>query len=383
MTRLLPLGLTGGEKKYIQVLADEVEAVDKAVVAITADLRFEHLGDAADDVWYFVAESWIDARTDHVPEFAERQGKVPTAATCYIPVEFLTVQKESQLPDVRLLPVTHEDIPQQQAPWFALDSPVGCVAAVSVRGTSHARMAGRARVAASHALRVLRAAMREHRGINDEQLRFRLGVGYAFDDRLTGWDRRDDAAYGLTLSEDLSRVLEDPVVALPADPRTDIERKALVALQWMERAFLTGDDLVALLYRFFALEALLGRKSEGLKAHGLAFRQMVLGHIVTGSFGHPNATLLLYGKIRSGAVHGEDVPGVSSAIAHSVESGVRQTLGQYLTLAKERRLSRRSRLLDVLDTHPSRRDLIAWLREYGGQEWDRYLDSMQWPQNGC
>jgi hypothetical protein len=74
---------------------------------------------------------------------------------------------------------------------------------------------------------------------------------------------------------------------------------------------------------------------------------------------------------------------VSTAIVHNVESGVRQTLGQYLTLAKDRGLSRRSRLLDVLDNHPDRGDLIAWLREYGGEPWTKYLDSLEWPQNGC
>ncbi len=172
-------------------------------------------------------------------------------------------------------------------------------------------------------------------------------------------------------------------MALPAEPRTDIERKALVAARWMEQAFLAGDELVALLYRFFALEALLGRKSEGLKAHGLAFRQMVLGHAVTGSFGHPNATLLLYDKIRSGAVHGEEVPGVSTAILNNVERGVLETLGQYLTFARDRGLSKRSRLLDALDNHPDRQELIVWLREYGGQDWSKYLDSMEWPQHGC
>jgi hypothetical protein len=116
---------------------------------------------------------------------------------------------------------------------------------------------------------------------------------------------------------------------------------------------------------------------------GLAFRQMVLSHAVTGSFGHPNATLLLYDKIRSGAVHGEEVPEVSTAIVRNVESGVRRTLVQYVTLAKDRGLSRRSRLLDVLDNHPDRGDLIAWLREYGGQDWTKYIDSLEWPQNGC
>ena len=97
---------------------------------------------------------------------------------------------------------------------------------------------------------------------------------------------------------------------------------------------------------------------------------------MTGSFGHPNATLLLYDQIRSGAVHGEDVPAVSSSIAHNVERGVRNTLSQYLTIARQHGLSKRCRLLDLLDHHPARSGLIAWLREYGGLDWDSYLDDL-------
>jgi len=45
-------------------------------------------------------------------------------------------------------------------------------------------------------------------------------------------------------------------------------------------------------------------------AHGLAFRQAMLGHLVTGLFLHPNETWFLYDQVRSGAVHGEDAPAV-------------------------------------------------------------------------
>jgi len=38
------------------------------------------------------------------------------------------------------------------------------------------------------------------------------------------------------------------------------------------------------------LEARLGDTSEGLKARGMTFRQMMLSHIVTGRFEHPNST---------------------------------------------------------------------------------------------
>jgi hypothetical protein len=103
---------------------------------------------------------------------------------------------------------------------------------------------------------------------------------------------------------------------------------------WMERACLTGDRLVAMLYRFFALEALLGDKSEGLKAHGLAFREMMLSHVIEGGFRHPNATFLYYDQIRSVAVHGGQAPEVTAKVADDFE-WVRDALAKYLALARE------------------------------------------------
>jgi len=100
----------------------------------------------------------------------------------------------------------------------------------------------------------------------------------------------------------------------------------------MERACLTGDELIALLYRFFALEALLGDKSEGLKAHGLAFREMMLSRIVSGGFRHPNATFFFYDQIRSAAVHGEEDPAVAQADAAGFEWAARDALTNYLVL---------------------------------------------------
>jgi len=52
-------------------------------------------------------------------------------------------------------------------------------------------------------------------------------------------------------------------------------------LGWIERAIFTDGPLVALLYRFFALEALLGDKSSGLKGEQLAFRRATLSRAVT------------------------------------------------------------------------------------------------------
>jgi hypothetical protein len=59
-------------------------------------------------------------------------------------------------------------------------------------------------------------------------------------------------------------------------------------------------------------------------------------------------------------------PGVSTQMARAVGWAVRDTLNQYLTLSRQHRLSRRGRLLRLLDQHPDRPQLTAWLREHGG-----------------
>lgn len=81
-------------------------------------------------------------------------------------------------------------------------------------------------------------------------------------------------------------------------------------MRWIEQAFVVGDkQLLELLFCFFALEALLGDKSDGLKAHALAFRRALLGSVVRGHFAHPNRLALLYDKVRPAAVHGSEPPG--------------------------------------------------------------------------
>jgi hypothetical protein len=212
------------------------------------------------------------------------------------------------------------------------------------------------------------------------QVRFRIGIGYAFDDRVHGWNRRDDDAYELTLTgQRVTELLDHPAMSVPMSERSDIEEKAALAMGWMERAYLTGDNLVAMLYRFFALEALLGDKSEGLKAHGLAFREMMLSHVIEGGFRHPNATFFYYDQIRSVAVHGGQAPDVPQEAAAKFEWAVRDALDNYLALARQQGFSKRGRLLRFLDQHPDKPRLLAWIRDYGGPGWDKFLEENEMP----
>ena len=147
-------------------------------------------------------------------------------------------------------------------------------------------------------------------------------------------------------------------------------------MQWLDRAVFTADPLVATLFRFFALEALLGKASERLKNGPLALRQMTLSRIATGTFRHPDDTFLQYDQLRSYAVHGEVAPVVTTEQANDFAWAVRDTLDQYLTVASENGFIKRGQLLDLLDTYPGRDALIDWIRAHGSGEWDKYLDSL-------
>jgi hypothetical protein len=209
-------------------------------------------------------------------------------------------------------------------------------------------------------------------------LRFRLGIGHAFSDRTGGWQMHDDTAYQIELPADLTRYQGAPAASLPMTAtKGSIEEKALLALGWLDRAIFTPDLLVATLFRFFALEALLGDRSEGLKSGLLALRQMTLSRLVTGYFRHPDDTLLQYDKVRSYAVHGEITNAVSPEQASQFEWAVRDTFNHYLDLARQRGLSRRRDLTRLLDTDPIRTDLIDWIRANGSFEWLEYLDRIQ------
>jgi hypothetical protein len=377
MTIVLAPGRRTPEVAAIGLTAREADAFEQAREALLKDPRFEHIDREVEDaVRRFVGECYSDRATDHVRTFVEQHAREPMDLVCYVPVVFLKVSAETEVFGMRLLSVDDPRLRREHS-FLSLERPVGCVAAVESRGTSYAAMLDRARLAVAHVLRVLRVALREHRGLNDRQLRFRVGDTYAFSERASGRQAPADVAYELGLDRRLiDLAASQPVSKMPLEPVTDVAKKADLALRWMERARFAGEPLVALLFLFFGLEAILGDKSEGLKGHGLAFRQTMLSHIASGSFTDPNETYFLYDEVRSGAVHGEDAPTVSWDDVGSFVWVVRMALNQYLDYAEAQGFSRRSRLLKALDEHPDVPKLIAWLRQNGGPTWEPYFKDL-------
>jgi hypothetical protein len=129
-----------------------------------------------------------------------------------------------------------------------------------------------------------------------------------------------------------------------------------------------------MLFLFFALESLLGDKSEGLKAAGLAFRRAMLSIATTERFAHPDRMLLLYDRVRSAAVHGEQVPEVTWDLVSRLAWDIRLAMNEYLDYAEAEGHRKRSQVRKALMEHAEAKRLAEWLRERGGPEWRDFLD---------
>jgi hypothetical protein len=364
--------------KWLYLEPDEDEVYQEARDGVLGDPRFEYLepSEAEEALWRFVCQCHVDRTRSHVAAFVARHARDILEVTCYLTVEHLEVKAEAGIAGLRLLPTTSDEIPQQGR-RFVLDPPIRCVAAVPVSGTSYKKMADRGRAVAEHGLRLLRIALRESHSIHDDQLRFRLGEAYSFGDHLHGWDRHPGSPYPLALRDsDVEMVRSQPVAGLPLVPSNKLERQAHLTVRWIERASLATDPLVRLLYLFFALESLLGDTGEGQKAGLIALRRAMLSAARGQGFTHPSRTYWLYDQVRSAAVHGGEPPEVSDPDVRLFGADVREALDDYLTYGREHRFTRQSQLVQALDHHPDRPRLIEWIRENGGDMWDKYLDKI-------
>ena len=234
----------------------------------------------------------------------------------------------------------------------------------------------RARETAGHSLRKLRTVLQgTNLSLHPVQLRFRLGRAFAFSNDLHGWKNDSEIAYDIELTDaTLLRANEQTASTMVEHPVKDIDKRADIALRWIERALLTGDSVISLLFLFFALEALLGDSAEGLKAHGLAFRRAMLSHVTEGTFTHPDTTYLLYDEIRSSAVHGEKVALLSEDQVRHFAGDVQRALNQYLEIATTNGMLKRAQMRRFLDQHEDVPKLIDWLRTNAHPDWEDYFE---------
>lgn len=343
----------GDDSRVLHFSPDVGASLDRTHDAMSADLRFEYLDEkgvlAASG--RFMCLTHFQPDHCHVPWFIEEYAREVLDLVCSFPVMLLSVEALFALREARLIPAADARPPEPFRSPFPI-GPMGCAIEVPCEGTNYTEMSLRAKAVAEHALRGLRAGLREDNWLPDQQVRFGLGENVWFEDGASGWTRSADSGSPYTPSEQaLRKATEYPVANLPAQGGNDIERSARRALEWWEHGQLAADPLHRLLFFFFTLESLLGTKS-GEKGRPLALRRAVLSKRRLGHFAHPGRVYWLYKDVRNAAVHGGEVPEVSKQERESFEWDARVALNDYLALADEEGFDSRDDLLALLDGDP-------------------------------
>jgi hypothetical protein len=338
-------------------------AYDEACAHLAEDLRFEYMDkkERQAAVQSFAARAAIEKSGSHVDWFIGEHAHAVLDLTCSFTVEHLTVDERRELFGATFIPASDASLPT----WLGgPPSPLDSVIAVPTTGTSGLRMMERGKESAEHALRLLRAGLREHRSIVDDQLRFRLGTHYWFTvngEPRAGWQRRPGESIAFQLNDQLVELAKSPPVAdLPEHGTNDVERRASRALAWWERSFSATDPVIKIVFLFAALEAILGNRREGIKSDDLAMHRAALSEALNEGFSLPTRALGLYERVRSLAIHGEEPVAVSREEAQAFEWDIRHAINEYLRFARESNLTKRKQVRAELEV--KRLEIEAWLR---------------------
>jgi hypothetical protein len=338
-------------------------AYDEACACLAEDLRFEYMDkkerEAAAQT--FAARAALKKTDSQVDWFIGEYGRDVLDLTCSFAVEHLIIDQRRDLFGATFLPASDVSLPA----WIGGAPPVmDSVIAVPTTGTSGIEMMQRGKRTAEHALRLLRAGLREHRSIVDDQLRFRLGMHYWFTvdgEPRAGWKRRPGEPITFELNDELVALATSPPIAnLNEDDSNDVGRRASRALTWWERSFDVSDPVIKIVFLFTALESILGNRSEGTKSDDLAMHRAALSEALDEGFSLPWRSLDLYEHVRSLAIHGEAPVAVSREEAQAFEWDIRRAINEYLRFARHSNLTKRKQVRAELEA--KRLEIERWLR---------------------
>jgi hypothetical protein len=124
-TARVPDDIATEDCQWLCLEPDEEQAYGQAQALLLGDLRFEYLEqrEAADALWRFVCQCHVDRAHDHVVSFIAEHAREIPELTCYLPVEYLEVEAETDIAGLCVLPTTADEIPQQGR-RFVLEPPV-------------------------------------------------------------------------------------------------------------------------------------------------------------------------------------------------------------------------------------------------------------------
>jgi len=259
--------------KSLRFTSNESDAIDTLGNELYHNQGFEYLYfDLTKLIRRLACEYVVSNDKTLFDKFLSDHYREPENLRVFIPIVGLETTEPTKLQNVTLLKFPIDGLELNENGYF---EGIGTVAQVYVSGTDPSFMRDRALAIINHELKILRVGLRAHNQIHDQQLMFKPGRGWAIENGRIGWTDHKDTAYSLGISKAFlaDNLIEQPLYAIPFVPTNRIERKVKLALEWLDQSRLATDPLMRLLYDMFALETLLGDRSEGKKVQSTNMEQ--------------------------------------------------------------------------------------------------------------
>lgn len=358
---------------YISITPPIQERMNQVEHSLRDDLRFERLSQTQirESIQWLVCASLADRNSRPDEDFITRHASGIVEMSAWYSVTYLAVETPLAIGNVTIIPIEEEI--RKLIPDDVWDERTRSMAITPVVGTNEGKMIIRARQQVRSALTSLRAALPGKLNMfSDVQLRFDTGeaCGWLNDERPWRWYRSSNHV-DLTLPTVVIDHIDGDQLALKGIS-SRIAKQFEIAFGWLDRARMTDDMLIRLLFLFSALEAILGDMSEGLKAQRLAFTEALLTLTQEGSFPHPSRLYFLYNDVRSYAVHGNLTFDIDDNEVSALDRRVHNAIWHYLSIVRRERITSPKGFQDWLNHHDQAPELVEWLKTNDPDNWQDF-----------
>ncbi len=221
----------------------------------------------------------------------------------------------------------------------------------------------RARERAELVLKAVQTYLSDHMSIRDENLLFKISEFALIRDIQTqkwSWNwKAKRKPYGLKIGgtdrDFIDKAESHYKIAKQCDKKllSIYER----AVYWTARSIEEEDLDTKIIYLCIALEALLASKDDKRKGEVIAYRMVLINHLIDGNFPDPFKIMWFY-EIRSKVVHGATLFGATNSDCLTLQYMVRKTLFNFVALTEKYKVKMYKKFIKAVET-PENLNLIC------------------------
>jgi hypothetical protein len=143
------------------------------------------------------------------------------------------------------------------------------------------------------------------------------------------------------------------------------EIKAMVerAIRWIGKAIDETDPDYKVIALCTAMESLLTERNDGRKGEAIAFRMVLLASLLERNSLYPHLVLHIYG-LRSKVIHGSSIEESTMHEYRLLKTAVKMVFHNFISIVDREKITKRSKLLAIIDTSKYSTKLIEQLEEY-------------------